>query len=379
MFNISNINSEELPIAVVKHIVKCPYLLDDYLWSEVCSKSIKNLLIQSYNSMKRFSIILVVFILLPGMSCKQKEHRALLPKVNGMPGEVLMVIDNYLWDSPLGNFFSETFNQPFEVLPADEPIYDIIHIPWNGFSKLFKSHRNIVLIKISDENKEPRILVQNNVWATPQLVLNIVGPNDKSLIAYLEQNQEKLIDLLNVSELNRTIGNYRKNMAKGLDEVLKTNHKIGITVPFGYKLDVDTSDFVWISHEVSDMTQGVLIYHYPYTDSNTFTLEFLLSQRDFFTRTYVPGPTKGSYMTTEHSFPVNFRENVKDGQYMVELRGLWKTEKAFMGGPFISHTILDEKRNRIVTAEGFVFAPGLDKRNYIRELSAILQTVEIID
>ena len=354
-------------------------LLDDYLWSEVCGKSIKNLLIQSYNSMKRFSIILIVPILLLGVSCKQKEHRALLPKVNGMPGEVLMVIDDYLWDSPVGNFFNETFNQPFEVLPADEPIYDLIHIPWHGFSKLFKSHRNIVLIKISDENKEPRILVQHDVWATPQLVVNIVGPNDKNMMAYLEQNQEKLIDLLNVSELDRTIGNYRKNMAKGLNEVLKTHHKIGITVPMGYKLDVDTSDFVWISHEVSDMTQGILIYHYPYTDTNTFTRKYLLSQRDFFTRKYVPGPTEGSYMTTEHSFPVIFRENVKDGQYMVELRGLWKTEKAFMGGAFISHTILDENRNRIVTAEGFVFAPGLDKRNYVRELSAIIQTLEIID
>ena len=64
---------------------------------------------------------------------------------------------------------------------------------------------------------------------------------------------------------------------------------------------------------------------------------------------------------------------------MAELRGLWRTEKAFMGGPFLSYTVLDEKRNRIITAEGFVFAPSLDKRNYVRELQAIIQTVEIID
>ena len=75
-------------------VAKFLYLLDDYLWSEVCGKTIENLHIQSYNSMKQFSIILVVFIILPGMSCKHKEHRALLPKVNGMPGEVLMIIDN---------------------------------------------------------------------------------------------------------------------------------------------------------------------------------------------------------------------------------------------------------------------------------------------
>ena len=64
---------------------------------------------------------------------------------------------------------------------------------------------------------------------------------------------------------------------------------------------------------------------------------------------------------------------------MAELRGLWRTENAFMGGPFLSYTVLDEKRNRVVTAEGFVFAPSLDKRNYVRELEAIIQSVEIID
>jgi hypothetical protein len=69
----------------------------------------------------------------------------------------------------------------------------------------------------------------------------------------------------------------------------------------------------------------------------------------------------------------------KNGEYLVELRGLWRLENAFMGGPFISHTILDEKNNRIVTVEGFVYAPSLDKRNYVRELEAILQTFELVN
>jgi hypothetical protein len=329
--------------------------------------------------MKKYIAFLILFISIFGTSCKQKERKALLPKVTGMPGEVLLVIDDHIWKSDLGGFFLETFNEPFEVLPTDEPMYDLVKIPWSGFSKLFKSHRNIILTKISDQEEEPRIIVQRNVWATPQLVMNIIGPNDTSLIAYLEQNREKMIDLLNVDEINRTIGNYRNNMAMGINEILKNRHQIGITVPAGYDLDVDSSDFVWISHEVADMIQGVLIYHYPYTDTNTFTPEYLISQRDAFTRKYVPGPVDGSYMKTEVSHPVIFKENVLNGHYMAELRGLWKTEKAFMGGPFISYTILDENRNRVITAEGFVFAPSLDKRNYVRELEAILQTVEIID
>jgi len=83
-------------------------------------------------------------------------------------------------------------------------------------------------------------------------------------------------------------------------------------------------------------------------------------------------------MKTEDQFPVMFSENAKNGQYMVEMRGLWRTEKAFMGGPFISHTMLDEQRNRVVTVDGFVYAPSLDKRLYVREIEAILYTFDIV-
>jgi len=312
-------------------------------------------------------------------SCLNKDRQGIKPMVSGRPGEVLLVIDQYLWESAVGEFFSEFCAEPFEALPADEPKYDLIHIPSSGFSKLFKSHRNIFLTKISSQHKEPRIIVQRDLWAYPQLVVNLVGPNDTSMINYLKENRERLLSLLESDERKRTIQNYRKNRAKGIDEILKTGHGFSISVPAGYEIGLDSVDFVWITHEVADMSQGVLIYYYPYTDTNTFTPEYLIRKRNEFLHRYVPGPTKGSYMTTESQYPVIFREMAKDGNYLVELRGLWKLEKAFMGGPFISHTMLDKKKNRIVTIEGFVYGPGRDKRNYVRELEAILQTFEVLD
>lgn len=324
-------------------------------------------------------VLIALLVLLSLSSCLKKDRKGIKPMVTGKPGEVLLVIDPYLWESSIGEFFVDMCTEPFEALPVDEPKFDLIHIPSSGFTKLFKSHRNIFLTKISDQHKEPRIIVQRDVWAYPQLVVNLIGPNDSSMVAYLKANRQKLISLLEVDERNRTIQNYRKNRAKGIDQILKTHHGVSISVPAGYDLGVDTSDFVWLAHEVADMNQGVLIYHYPYTDTNTFTPEYLVEKRNEFTRKYVPGPTPGSYMKVEPEYPVIFREMSKNGTYLVELRGLWKLEKAFMGGPFISHTMLDEKRNRIVTVEGFVYAPSLDKRNYVRELEAILQTFQVVE
>jgi hypothetical protein len=59
------------------------------------------------------------------------------------------------------------------------------------------------------------------------------------------------------------------------------------------------------------------------------------------------------------------------------MRGQFRMENDFgFGGPFISLTTLDEKRNRVVTIEGYVFAPNSPKRELIRDLEAILYSLE---
>ena len=329
--------------------------------------------------MHRSTVFLALFSLVFVTACKKAERKGLLPMVTGKPGEIILVIEPYLWESELGQFFSDFCNVPVEALPVDEPSYNLVHIPSDGFNRIFKGHRNIILTDISSQYTEPKIIVQRNVWAHPQLLIKVVGVNDSSLLAYLHENSGKLRNLLETDERNRTIENYRKNRAKGIDEMLKQQHQVSISVPSGYDVGVDSVDFIWLTHEVADLTQGVLIYYYPYTDTNTFTPDYLVERRNEFTRRYVPGPVDGSYMKTESEYPVLFSEHVKNGRYMAELKGLWRLEKAFMGGPFISHTILDEPRNRVVTVEGFVYAPSLDKRLYVRELEAILHTFDIVD
>ena len=84
-------------------------------------------------------------------------------------------------------------------------------------------------------------------------------------------------------------------------------------------------------------------------------------------------------MTTVSDLPVFRKEFSLNKQYAVELRGLWELENDYMGGPFVSFTTLDKKRNRIITVEGFVFAPRYDKHNYIRKLEAILYSLKIVD
>jgi len=63
----------------------------------------------------------------------------------------------------------------------------------------------------------------------------------------------------------------------------------------------------------------------------------------------------------------------------MEIRGLWRVENAFMGGPFVSLSTVDETRNRVVTVEGFVYAPKADKRNLMRQVEAVVYSLQIME
>ena len=220
--------------------------------------------------------------------------------------------------------------------------------------------------------------VQKDVWAQPQVIVNLIGSGEEQILENLEENRGKLYGLLENEERKRILNVYHRSKKVDIDEKLKKNHNLSLTVPTNFNLDVDTTDFVWISHETPDISQGVFVYHYPYTDDSTFTKNYLVKKRNEFLKKYVPGPVEGSYMSTVGEF-TDFEEfSFKSERYVTIMRGLWKVENAFMGGPYISISTLDEERNRVVAFEGYVYAPKKDKRTFIRQIEAILFSFDIV-
>ena len=329
--------------------------------------------------MNRFKKILslvlisnIVFIL----SCKDdnKSNKVFLPNVTGKANEVILVIESYLWQSELGDTLKKVFQKAEIALPQPEPMFDLINITPSAFTKLFKPHRNIVIVDISSKYSEPNISVKKDVFAKPQIVINLTSPDKGKLATYISENKDKLRSIFLDIERNRIINYYKKYEEKTIRDKLADKHNIGLFIPKGYSLDVDKKNFIWIAHETPDVKQNIFIYYYNYTDKETFTPKYLIKKRNEFLKKNVPGPVEGSYVTTEMAIPPYFIEVNYKGRYFAQLRGLWKTHNYFMGGPFISFTTLDEKNNRVITIEGFVYAPRMNKRDYLRQLEGILYT-----
>ena len=48
-----------------------------------------------------------------------------------------------------------------------------------------------------------------------------------------------------------------------------------------------------------------------------------------------------------------------------------------MGGPFVSHQVVDEKNNRVIVVETFLYAPNKKKGDLIRKLEAALFSLKL--
>ena len=59
----------------------------------------------------------------------------------------------------------------------------------------------------------------------------------------------------------------------------------------------------------------------------------------------------------------------------MEMRGLWETENDYMGGPFYHFSYVNAQ-NKCISVDGFVYAPNDTKRDYLRQVEAIVKSVK---
>jgi hypothetical protein len=60
------------------------------------------------------------------------------------------------------------------------------------------------------------------------------------------------------------------------------------------------------------------------------------------------------------------------GRKALKIEGIWQNEKHLIGGPFF--TLCFVERGRLYLLDGVVFAPGLDKSPWLRQLEAVMLT-----
>ena len=299
-------------------------------------------------------------------------------RATGLAYEVVVVMKSAEWEGPSGKALKQQLTSDVPGLPQSEPALRITYADPSQFNGLLTYVRNILIVNIdSNIYTKASLGFESDRWATGQVVVTLTAPSEEVFLEYMEANPRTLVDFFVKVEMDRAVARLEKGYSSVVAEHLRANHNLMIKAPADMTYYRDTTDFFWASNNANTGRTDLIVYTFPYTDPNTFTADYLVAKRDSVLKVNLPGAFPDSYMTTESRFGIDYTPITVNGKYCGVVRGLWKMVGDMMGGPFVSHVRLDEKNNRVVVAEGFVFAPETDKRNFIRRVEASLYTLSL--
>jgi hypothetical protein len=327
-------------------------------------------------------LVLMFFAVALLFSCSSNSTK-IFSEVTGKEGEIVVSWSSKLWKTPMKDAINDVFVREIIALPQtgfenSEKSFRLMDVDPVGFGNVFKKHRNVVQINFV-KNYEKAVVYNQNMWAKPQSVIIINATDTADLRQTLTKNKENLYKFFWNVELKRMQDLHKKSLSSVNLKILKDKFNVKLNLTKIYQRNKTLEDFEWYQYiNPGKSQQHLIFFSYDYTAKNTFTKEYILSKLDTAFKHNVKADL-GAYMCVDRDRDTHFKEfKTQQSSYVAEVKGLWELKKGFMGGPFICHSVLDEANNKVVCACAFVFAPQSKKRNLVRELEAILLSMEVL-
>ena len=308
-------------------------------------------------------------------ACKDSNSKKVYkPQSSGNINDLSVVIDNSLWDLSVGEAIRSTVGAPLYGLPQDEPQFSLRQIPSSVFSGFVKNTRLVLKIV---KGVAASTKFYTNPYAAPQKMVVVNGMTNEEIIGQLNTNQAKIKNAFKKQEIQEKQRRTKKSLFNS--EALTNQLGINIQFPSIYRIAKQENDFFWLRRDIKTGTVNLLLYTLPYDKKRTedALAKRIIKVRDSIGKKHIEGPIEGSYMTTEKAYTAFFGKTKVGALNGFATKSIWQVKDAFMSGPFINYWIQDTINNRYLVAEGFVFAPSVQKRDYIFELEAIIQSIII--
>ena len=301
-----------------------------------------------------------------------------MTQATGFAYEVVVVMDQDQWKGEAGEAIKGDLTASIAGLPQSEPTLKVTYVQPKDFSGLLRYVRNILIVNVDPSvYTKASLAYETDRWAQNQVVVTLRSPDEAAILSYLQEEGHTLADFFVKVEMRRAISQLKDSYSTLVMDKLKEQFDVMLNAPSNFTYYKDTTDFFWSSNNANTGRMDLVVYSFPYTDPNTFTADYLVAKRDSVMKANLPGSFPGSYVQTETRAGVNYYAITLQGKYCGVMRGLWRVQGDMMGGPFVSHTRLDEQNNRVIVTEGFVYAPETEKRNFIRRIEAALYTLRL--
>lgn len=319
---------------------------------------------------------LFVFLGLGLVTCTSNSSnqgdQKFLPPSSGTHAEMLLVMSDSIWNSPLNKTILSAFGREQYGLPQPEAIFSLNRINPAAFTSIFKKSKSIVLIELRDTTM---VRLQRDLWARPQVVVTIVAPTIRDIHKLIRKNEDLLVSTFKEADLNVIRGRMAGSAYKQVPNTLQEMGVKNIRLTRGFEQTLDKPDLK-IFRQSTKKTEQFLLFYTRTMHENYLLGQDIIAERDSIGKNYFEGPLSGSYFTTELQMPPQQKTLELDGHLAIETRGLWRTMGGFMGGPFLSYTIYNDKANQVICVEGLFYGPDAKKRNILLEMEAIMRSIE---
>ncbi len=349
----------------------------------------------------RYSIMLCVLISVSVLACKDTLSRLEAKQTAiSAANEVVVICDDNLWESAVGDTLIFYFEAPYPIMPQPEPIFEVRQFSTEDLveAPLRRELRTyVILANLDDPQSISTKMVLNDLgeeklrraredsayftsvgrdkWANGQLIVYVFGFGADDLASKIVKAYPAIATRIN--EHDRPLidaGTYLSKESFPIAKRIKEKFGITLKIPGDYRIALDRENFLWIRQDFDAAISNITIMRFPYENATQFQLDGFLSMRDRM-GLMVEGTTVGSFMqSNREDLPIYLYKKELDGHYAVEGRGVWELTEDFLGGPFVTYAIADS--SEILMIDAFVHAPGKDKRNYVQRLEHIVSSLK---
>lgn len=337
--------------------------------------------------MKKIFLWNVLLLLCAGFlfgACEaRKEEKKQLPPSKGLPYELLLVVDENLWNAPAGDSLrKDVVEAGMPGLPQNEPVFRLVRIFPKHFTQMYVTMRNILVVKENKSLHSVKMGIALDVEAAPQVYVCVETPDADALAEFLSRNAGRITSAFVESELAqeklRLEKKYNVDVYKASQEIFGC----GVKVPAEVGALKKGEDFLWASTDRVDQDMNYVCYALPLAAGKELTAVKWAEMRDSVMKRNIPGSTPRQWMATtrENGIPLVMVRTVQvDGHPMQEMRGLWEMHNGGIGGPFVSVAYPDSLHGRMLVAEGFIYSPRSPKREPVRRMEAAIRTLQVAE
>jgi len=324
----------------------------------------------SMQIMNKFPYFFICFLIL---SCDfQKQTNS-----TGKPLEIILIQSENCSKNEF-TIFKENLLVPqtplleTEIYGEIKNLFYVIPISEKDFNKIFRTHKNIIFV---NSGNKFNIQHKENLWAKNQNVY-VCSINSK------QNNTNQIINLaqeaggkIKKKEIKKRMNKYTKTTPENIQKYLYKKHNLSISLPGNFFIVDSLNETLNLRGDTKKSSQRILI--------NPFILdpkiENIILEQNRIAKKNISSDIDGSFVRVEERTNLYIDSLKNSNQENINIKGLWKMEKDFMGGGFFTTLITNPKTQNKILVSMYLYAPGENKANYLLDLEAMLTSIKYIN